>query len=809
MSSIKLSVGVLALALLAATNAGAVIFTNLYTFSPVSVSNPALGGSYGGNTPDAALLPVGNTLYGTTADGGTNNDGTIFVYSLSSGFSNLHVFSGGDGANPKADLSLSGKTLFGTTVNGGAFGGGTIFGMGTNGSGFTNLFNFAFTNGGNPQGGLLLSGNTLYGTTSKGGAYGAGTIFAINTNGTGFTNVYNFDYTNGANPKGDLLMLGNTLYGTTEFGGGTNAFGTVFAVNTDGTDYTNLMVFTGPNGAGPQAGLALVSNLLCGTTVNGGLHGAGTAFLVATNGTGFNILHSFGSGTDGQSPYSLLAVSSNGASSYTLYGATEFGGNMYSGALFAINIVGSAFSSYSAICSFLSPLQTPMAGPKLLAGTLYGTCTGEGSGGGIYSSTTGGQVTTLHQFQDPQLSNVSTNGDGAQSRAGLILSGRSFYGTASAGGTNGRGTVFTINTDGTGFRSLGVTANGSWAGLSLSGSILFGITSTYVAAGDGDYYGSGPSEIFSVNTDGSDFTNLVTVGYSLVKGGMALSGNILYGTTEDGGSLELGTVFTATTNGAGPTNLYSFDYTTGASPVAGPILSGNTLYGTTESGGGPGYGTVYAINTDGSGFNNIFDFSGTNGSSPVGSVVLSGSRLYGVTAGDKIRGCGTIFAVNADSSGFTNLYIFSGYDGTLPQGNLILWGNTLYGTTSSGGSGGYGTVFSINTDGSDFTTLYNFSGANDGADPYGGLLLSGNTLYGTTSCGGNSGSGTVFALSVGPIPLNVTPDGSNAVLTWGNPAFSLQSAPAFNGPYTTISGAASPYTNTITGSEQFFRLQAQ
>src|SRR5205807_5098588 len=90
-----------------------------------------------------------------------------------------------------------------------------------------------------PQSGLRWSGNTLYGT--------AGKVFALNTDGTGFTNLHNFTATSGnpptnsdgASPQAGLLLSGNTLYGTAPYGG-SSGNGTVFAVNTDGTGFTNL-----------------------------------------------------------------------------------------------------------------------------------------------------------------------------------------------------------------------------------------------------------------------------------------------------------------------------------------------------------------------------------------------------------------------------------------------------------------------------------------------------------------------------------------------------------------------------------------
>ena len=68
---------------------------------------------------------------------------------------------------------------------------------------------------------------------------------------------------------------------------------------------------------------------------------------------------------------------------------------------------------------------------------------------------------------------------------------------------------------------------------------------------------------------------------------------------------------------------------------------------------------------------------------------------------------------------------------------MILSGNTLYGTATDGGSSGNGTVFAVNTDGTGFTNLHSFTALDlyytnsDGANPYAGLILSGNTLYGT------------------------------------------------------------------------------
>ena len=200
----------------------------------------------------------------------------------------------------------------------------------------------------------------------------------------------------------------------------------------------------------------------------------------------------------------------------------------------------------------------------------------------------------------------------------------------------------------------------------------------------------------------------------------------------------------------------------GADPYGGVIISSNTLYGTASGGGNAGAGTVFAINTDGSGFTTLFSFSG--GSDGKRRATSRISFIWQYPLWDDFfrrQWGGNVFAINTDGSGFTDLYDFT-YGGNTQQMNsdgygpnyLALSGNTLYGTAGTGGLYGNGTVFAINTDGSGFTTLHNFgppalvsdtrSRNTEGAGPYFGVIISGDTLYGTTESGGASGYGTIF-----------------------------------------------------------------
>ncbi len=120
---------------------------------------------------------------------------------------------------------------------------------------------------------------------------------------------------------------------------------------------------------------------------------------------------------------------------------------------------------------------------------------------------------------------------------------------------------------------------------------------------------------------------------------------------------------------------------------------------------------------------------------------------------------GLMLAGRAAAQTFTTLHSFTttngvagtNSDGAYPFAGLITnsSGNTLYGTASRGGSSGVGTVFAVNTDGTGFTSLHNFTYGSDGAYPYAGLILSGNTLFGTAVNGGSIGAGTVFSVNTG------------------------------------------------------------
>jgi uncharacterized repeat protein (TIGR03803 family) len=416
--------------------------------------------------------------------------------------------------------------------------------------------------------------------------------------------------------------------------------------------------------------------------------------------------------------------------------------------------------------------------------------------------------------------NVATNGDGI-SPDGFVIVGNVMYGTATTGGASGDGTIFRVNLDGTHFTNLFNFNNGPYnsanstypdstgeyvnPGLLLISNTLYGTT----FEGGLNFAG----EVFKINLDGSGFSVIHSFDFTDGQGpssGLTLYGNVLYGTTSGGGMDTYGTVFAVNLNDLSFSDVYSF--TNPTAPYGGVVAISNNFYGFAYYGGAYLKGYVYRAGS--SGYADLFDFDGTNGGPSYATPVASGNTLYGATIDGGTNGSGNIFRINTDGSAFTNLYNFSPADGANTDGaqpddmgGMILSGNTLIGTTSAHGSGGQGTAFRLKTDGTGFTVLHSFQ-FSDGSQPD-ALVLSGGTLYGATDYGIQGtylGNGGVFALILQPT-LNLAQGRTNIVLSWIGSSYSLYAAPTVNGTFTKITGATSPYTNTITGTQKYFKLE--
>lgn len=354
---------------------------------------------------------------------------------------------------------------------------------------FKTLHGFNGTEGSYPASSVVLSNDTLYVAPSYGGILNRGTIFSIKADGTGTTNLHSFTGQDGYGPS-QLLVLGNSIYGTTSTGVTVWSNGTIFKINSDGSGFTNLHTFTASlsstnsDGMNPSGALVLSGDTLLGVTASGGVFGSGALFAIKTEGTSFTNLHSFAP-NEGRLPNSIII------SGDTLYGTTLSGTNQSAGSLFAIKIDGSGFKQ-------------------------------------------------LHSFSGP------FSADGAIPRGGLVLHSNILFGTTGQGGSNHAGTVFRINTDGTGYVVL----------------------HSFTGRDEGGYPASG----------------------------LVVWNNTLYGTTTIGVDANKGTIFSMDIDGGSFTILYAFTGgTDGLSPYGRLLRAGNRLYGTTYAGSTSNYGTIFSF----------------------------------------------------------------------------------------------------------------------------------------------------------------------------------------------------------------------
>ena len=160
-------------------------------YTPVTLlsfsSTPGVAGSDSGVIADAA----GN-LFGTIPSGGANGDGAVFELVNHGGAYTqvtLRSFNGANGALPFAGLIADAAgNLFGTTASGGANGDGTVFEIAKTGAGYastpTTLFSFDGANGTGPDSRLVAdAAGDLFGTTPSGGANGYGAVFELVNSG--------------------------------------------------------------------------------------------------------------------------------------------------------------------------------------------------------------------------------------------------------------------------------------------------------------------------------------------------------------------------------------------------------------------------------------------------------------------------------------------------------------------------------------------------------------------------------------------------------------------------------------------------
>jgi uncharacterized repeat protein (TIGR03803 family) len=353
--------------------------------------------------------------------------------------------------------------------------------------------------------------------------------------------------------------------------------------------------------------------------------------------------------------------------------------------------------------------------------------------------------------------------DGAVPYNGFVADGKTFYGTASAGGASGDGVVFKINTSGveTVLHSFSGGADGAtpWGQLlRAKHGVIYGTTT-----GGGN---SGAGTVFEIQGDTENVLYSFSGG---ADGATPLSGlaqdaaGNLYGTTSAGGANGNGAVFEliAPTKKGGAwteTVLYSFGAAPdGATPYAGVSFdAAGNLYGTTSAGGAYGYGIVFQLVAANSWSENILhNFqNGDDGAVPYAGLIADKSgNFYGAATEGGSNGGGTVYELTPSDGTWNFNVIYSvpgwGVSGTFRNVLLDSSGN-LYATTHCDGANDAGTVYELShRDGTwNYTLLYTFTGGDDGLYSVSDLVLNDGKLYGTTLYGGENNNGVVYEVTI-------------------------------------------------------------
>ena len=344
----------------------------------------------------------------------------------------------------------------------------------------------------------------------------------------------------------------------------------------------------------------------------------------------FTVLHEFND-TTGKAPEGSLILSGN-----ILYGMTSDGGATSNGNIFSMNINGSGF-------------------------------------------------TDLHDF---------TGADGDYPDADLTYAAGVLYGMTPDGGANHYGNIFSIKANGTGFKDL-LDFNGTSTpfGKYPQGSFLLIRKVLYALASGGGASGNGC--IFSIDTNGSGYRDIYdfngTTG-AQPAGSLTFSNGKFYGTTYYGGTLNDGIVFSIDTDGNNYKVLHQFDNTYGEDPIGTLVLSGKVLYGMTRLGGANAYGIVFSIDSNGNNFKDLLDFNINNGEYPLGSLIYASGNLFGMTSlGGVSYLSGCMFSIDTNGTNYTHYFDLYSTNGADPHGSLLLSGNTFYGMTYDGGNVNLGT----------------------------------------------------------------------------------------------------------------------
>jgi uncharacterized repeat protein (TIGR03803 family) len=553
------------------------------------------------------------------------------------------------------------------------------------------LHRFSASDGINPYYGLTQGPNgILYGTcvgVEKDGGAG-GSVFGVNPDGTGFTVLHTFSpteaesayNTGGANPLDGPLLIDGLLYGVTEEGG-SGAYGVIYRMTTNGGNYTVLEQFNASTAEYQQCGLAQGSDgFLYGTGDAGGDNDT-EIYKIDTNGNNYATLVYFSPSSGGYN-YNPLLSSPDG----NLYGVT--GGDSDSsgdlGLVFKLTTGGTYTTLHTMAGNDGSASSAALIEDS--SGTLYGTASASGAKGYgtlFRVSTNGANFTVIYTF--------GTNGDGQYPIGRLLLASDGYlYGSCEEGGSHGYGTIFRMATNGANYQ------------------VLYNFTGTFTATGDHGY----PNGCLIEASNGMIYGmcgdvnyNYTTVGngtiFELVNAiappGVGIQGiNRVYTSPTNLNSVSWTVTFAAAVTGLSAANFQlAASGLTGSPAVTSVTGSGATWTVTASTGSGNGTLQLNLANATGLSptVTNALPYSGQSYSIDlVPPTITIGSPSASLVSTNAVSYPVTYFDTNFNTSTLAADNITLNATGTANAGSIVVTGSGTNWTVTLSGISGQGTL---------------------------------------------------------------------------------------------------------------------
>jgi len=540
---------------------------------------------------------------------------------------------------------------------------GNLYGVATVDQSSLNQFVFRLTPAGvftkiKTLGSYQINGSLIQGSDGKlYGSYSSSnsTMYSMDLNGNSFQTI-----TLPARPISTLIEgPASMLYGVAYYSSGAHK---LFKIKTDGTGYTDLYSFTVAQAqTSITTQLAIENNMIFGTLRNDTGDTGNVIYKIGTDGSGYTVLAQLTKAT-GRMPNGVLVTPD-----HVLYAANYNQGSTYeeSGSIVKVNTDGSGFAVVRDFTKNFSQEipdgSTPINELTLLPdGKLLGACSVGGTkSDDVFAS---GLLFTIDQNDVFKVifefDNENTGGQPIN--APILGPDNFYYGVATFGGVNKRGTIYKVKSDGTGFQKL---------------------------------------HDFSIPT------------LSEPGGGVVFANGRLYGSASYGGTNDEGGLWGIDPDGNNYQVILNFDGTNGQAPfLQTPVFRNDGFLYFQTDGGANNKGLIFKIKPDGSGYTKLFDFDATDYNFPTGVLrILDNGDM--ITSG--LRGgtndLGAILSVHPNGS-FDVLHSFD--DVILPESNwnynqtpFVGPDGKLWGLEPNGGSNGTGIVYKMDPDGSNYTKI--------------------------------------------------------------------------------------------------------